>query len=149
MQLARSTRFSRTRDPADLARPRGEATNLGLPHALSPLPLIAAWAVLGALLWRRVSPAKHVTGYARVVIDHDHLRGEVIRLVRAAAPWAPDVMSDDVVLGRDGLGFDSIRMVELLIACEDTFGVPFPTDLVTESLSIGALVEQLESGRAR
>jgi acyl carrier protein len=68
------------------------------------------------------------------------IAADVRRLIRAAAPAAPVSLADDLPLGRGGLGFDSVRLVELLIACEDHFGVPFPAELVQTALTIGALV---------
>jgi acyl carrier protein len=71
---------------------------------------------------------------------------QVIALVRADAPWAT-ALTAETRIGRDGLGFDSVRVVELLVACEDHFHVPFPPELATETLSIGAIVEHVETRR--
>jgi acyl carrier protein len=59
-------------------------------------------------------------------------------------------LTDDVDISQEGLGFDSVRMFELLMACEDAFRVQLPADaLLSEPLTIGrltaAIVRQLPS----
>jgi len=84
-------------------------------------------------------------------------RDEVGRGVRAlAAELLPSAqraaaagLADDVALsGAGGLGFDSVRLVELVFACEERFGVTIPADLLERgSLEIGALVDAIVGAR--
>ncbi len=45
---------------------------------------------------------------------------------------APAEWSEDLDLGPSGFGLDSISLVELLLLCEERFGVPFPFTLFGE-----------------
>ena len=50
-------------------------------------------------------------------------------------------LTDDVALGSEGLGLDSVSLVELLLDCEAACGVSFPAALFADGpLTIGALV---------
>jgi acyl carrier protein len=40
-------------------------------------------------------------------------------LTRWPGRFAPEMLGDDVPLGEDGLGLDSIELVELALACEE------------------------------
>lgn len=74
---------------------------------------------------------------------HRGVRTRVDVLLRRAAPTTdqPGLVADDVTLGPDGLGLDSIAMVELLLACEQEFGIRLPPTLFEEgTLTVGALV---------
>ncbi|HEX3583130.1 MAG TPA: acyl carrier protein [Thermoanaerobaculia bacterium] len=52
----------------------------------------------------------------------------------------------DTPLGSGGLGLDSIALVELLLECEDRFGVEIATEALTASpLTVGALVERIRT----
>lgn len=67
-------------------------------------------------------------------------RSVLRRLVaaRAAAPLPGDV--DALPLGDRGLGFDSVRLVELLLDCERELGLPFEPELLADpELSIETL----------
>ena len=77
----------------------------------------------------------------------DDIGGTVRRLLREASPAAPEILPDDLKLGPDGLGFDSVRVVELLLACEDHFGVAFPAELLAAPLTIGMLVAHARDAR--
>jgi len=55
-------------------------------------------------------------------------------------------LPSDLPLGANGLGLDSIAMIEVLLACEERFGVAFSDDFVAgESLTIGALADQVRA----
>jgi len=56
----------------------------------------------------------------------------VRELVARFAPAAADGAIDDErpLAGAGGLGFDSVRVVELLLACEDELGVALPVEEV-------------------
>lgn len=52
----------------------------------------------------------------------------------------------ELPLGCDGLGLDSIALVEVLLACEEAFGVSIATDALAASpLTVGRLVDTLEA----
>jgi acyl carrier protein len=59
-------------------------------------------------------------------------------------------LPDDLSLGSSGLGLDSIALVELLLACEEHFALPFPAGLLDRGpLTIGHLIEHVRSERRR
>ena len=67
----------------------------------------------------------------------------VRRIIAARAPfrWRDVPLPDDLPLGSDGLGLDSVSMVELLLECEDALGFPVPEAIFDEGpLSVGRLV---------
>jgi acyl carrier protein len=72
----------------------------------------------------------------------------VSRLVRSRAPLAPDLaeLPGDLRLGPGGLGLDSIALVELLLECEQRFGIPRPVGLLEgEPLTIALLVDHVRT----
>ena len=51
-------------------------------------------------------------------------------------------LQDELPLGPLGLGLDSVGIVELLLACEERFGFPFPPALFDDGgLTVGRLIE--------
>ncbi|MCC6621933.1 MAG: acyl carrier protein [Deltaproteobacteria bacterium] len=74
--------------------------------------------------------------------------GERVRaLVGRFAPGGPEGVADERPLaGAGGLGFDSVRLVELLLACEDELGVALPVEEVLRDapLTVGRLVAFVE-----
>jgi acyl carrier protein len=49
-------------------------------------------------------------------------------------------------LGSGGLGLDSIALVEVLLECEDHFGVEFATGVLSQSpLTVGLLTEHIRA----
>ena len=55
-------------------------------------------------------------------------------------------LPSDLPLGATGLGLDSIAMIEVLLACEERFGVAFAEDFVAdESLTIGGLTDHVRA----
>lgn len=57
-------------------------------------------------------------------------------------------LRDDLDLGPPGFGLDSIAQIELLIVCEDHFGIPFPATLFDGGpLTVGRLVEHVHRER--
>ena len=75
---------------------------------------------------------------------------EVRRLILNRMPSCRlEDLSDDTPL-LDGVGFDSVRLVELLYACEDRFGVELPTELLEdETPTLGALIRQIAAASGR
>lgn len=67
-------------------------------------------------------------------------------LIRRLAPGDPKALADDQRLIED-LGYDSIRLLELTIAIERTFGLPrhAPAELV-DVLRVGDVVELVRRG---
>lgn len=61
----------------------------------------------------------------------------------------PGELNDDLDLGPSGFGLDSISLTELLIVCEDHFGVPFPYTLFDDGpLTVGRLVAHVRQTTA-
>jgi acyl carrier protein len=54
-------------------------------------------------------------------------------------------LTPDLDLGSSGFGLDSISLVELLLVCEDHFGVAFPFTLFDEGpITVGRLIAHVE-----
>jgi acyl carrier protein len=67
----------------------------------------------------------------------------VRRVIAARAPlrWRGLPLPDELPLGGDGLGLDSVSMVELLLECEEALGFSVPDAIFDEGpLSVGRLV---------
>jgi acyl carrier protein len=62
---------------------------------------------------------------------------------RAARPIALDDFTSNVALGADGLGLDSIAIAEVLLQCEERFGVEAATLLERQPLGLGDLAHSL------
>ena len=66
-----------------------------------------------------------------------------------AAHWPgrfrEDQLADHVSLGSDGLGLDSIEIVELLFECEEAIGASIDADALLDAgpLTIGDLIDRL------
>jgi acyl carrier protein len=69
-------------------------------------------------------------------------------LARWPGRFTLEQLGDDVSLGEQGLGLDSIEIVELLLDCDDRFGSTTHAEELLEAgpISVGRLIEQL-SGR--
>ena len=79
------------------------------------------------------------------MIEPSDVREQLHRLLRRHAPAATagTLLDDDLALAEDGLGLDSVGLVELLLACEDLFGAGFAAKLLAETpLTVGKLVAQ-------
>lgn len=56
-------------------------------------------------------------------------RADEVRALIQQLAAVPDAYRDDApLIGPDGLGYDSVRVVELLLICEDRFGVKLPLE---------------------
>jgi acyl carrier protein len=64
-----------------------------------------------------------------------------ILLARWPGRFAPADLAEDAPLGEDGLGLDSIEIVEVAVACEDLGAGEVTEELIrTEPLTIQSLV---------
>jgi acyl carrier protein len=68
---------------------------------------------------------------------------DIVR-VHAARGVAFDELSHDAPLGADGLGLDSIAIAEVLLDCQQRFGVSVMELLEQEPLTLRRLVQHLE-----
>ena len=73
---------------------------------------------------------------ARIV--HDIVRSH------ASRKMAVDELEHDVALGADGLGLDSIAIAEVLLECQQRFGVSVTQLLEREPLTLQLLVAHVE-----
>jgi cytochrome P450/acyl carrier protein len=65
----------------------------------------------------------------------------IARRVAGVSAPAGAALADDMLLGAEGVGLDSVGVVELLLDCETTFGVRLPPDLADSgALTVGGLV---------
>lgn len=79
------------------------------------------------------------------------LGADVRRIIQMNAPlgWRGRDLPDDLPLGSLGIGLDSISLVELLLACEEHFALPFPASLLDcAPLTVGSLVEHVRRERS-
>lgn len=73
-------------------------------------------------------------------------------LLRAVSPVAAGrtEFPEELPLGAGGLGLDSIAVVELLLACEQRFGVPPDAELLAGApVTLGRLLAHLRSAAPR
>ncbi len=55
----------------------------------------------------------------------------------------------DTPLGSGGLGLDSIALVEVLLECEDRFGVAIAAEALAHSpLTVGSLLDKIRAPRS-
>ena len=69
------------------------------------------------------------------------LEAKVEALIRGHAPsfWRERELHDDLRLDDQGIGFDSVALVELITASERELGVRLPSDLfLDDALTVGA-----------
>jgi len=86
-----------------------------------------------------VSPSSHDQAAAA----HE-LRQLLLRHVPPS--WRESDLTDDLPLGAEGLGLDSVAMVEFLIACEQRWHLAFPMSLLEQPvLTVGTLLEHLRN----
>lgn len=67
-------------------------------------------------------------------------------LIRRHAPsfWRERALTPDLRLDDEGIGFDSVALLELLLACERELGLSLPPDfLLDDAMTVGRLVEKL------
>ena len=75
----------------------------------------------------------------------------VLDLVRSRAPLAGSgALPHELRLGAGGLGLDSIAMVELLLDCEQRFGLTVVSELLTGApLTVGRLLAHVRDAVSR
>lgn len=91
--------------------------------------------------------ASRVRAPARLAVSED-----VHHLLRPHLPlrWRERELSDRMALGEDGLGLDSVRLLEVVLACEDRFGVTLEVEaLKTDVPTLGDLVRLVEAALGR
>ena len=55
-------------------------------------------------------------------------------------------LSPELALGSGGLALDSVAIVEVLLECEEAFGVAIAADVLAEpSLTVGSLIDALRA----
>ncbi len=74
---------------------------------------------------------------------HEIVRRRVARSLPAGALFPGQS------LGGDGLGLDSIAIAEVLLDCEQRFGVPMTHLLDGGPLTLGRMIEHLEQAASR
>jgi acyl carrier protein len=73
----------------------------------------------------------------------DSIVRDIIRK-RASRSVAGEELRADVTLGADGLGLDSIAIAEVLLDCQQRFGVNVTSLLEGEPLTVRRLIAHLE-----
>lgn len=78
------------------------------------------------------------------------VREEIRDVLRRHVPlrWRDGELSDRLALGADGLGLDSIRLLEVVLACEDRFGVTLAVEEMNTP-TVGDLVGLVEAALCR
>lgn len=82
--------------------------------------------------------------------DSDEIAISVRELLCEYAPGigSAAALPDGLRLASGGLGFDSVRVVELILACEERFQVAIPAEILEGSaLTVGDLVAWVRQGR--
>jgi len=72
-------------------------------------------------------------------------------LIRRHAPsfWREKALAPDLRLDDEGIGFDSVALLELLLSCERELGLSLPPDfLLDDAMTVGRLVEKLRGAAA-
>jgi acyl carrier protein len=76
--------------------------------------------------------------------NRSKIAGDVDRLIKSRLPSCTrgiEITEDMPLLG-EGVGFDSVGLVELFLKLEEYFGIPFPVDLIEkEPLTVGVIID--------
>lgn len=84
-----------------------------------------------------------VRRYTPVVTFKD-IRRQIEAILQQHSPHTP--LSDDTPLGANGLGLDSIALVEVLLECEAALGISIAAEMLDgTSLTVGALIARAEA----
>jgi acyl carrier protein len=77
-------------------------------------------------------------------VRSDEVREEVYAILRVRN--ADVALENGTALGEGGVNLDSIALVEVLLECEDRFGVSVAAELLDRpSLTVGILVQRIEA----
>ncbi|MCU1347814.1 MAG: hypothetical protein JWO56_844 [Acidobacteria bacterium] len=77
-------------------------------------------------------------------MNSHEVRDQVYAILRARNADVP--LGPAVALGGGGVNLDSIALVEVLLECEDRFGVTVAAEMLDRpSLSVGLLVTRIEA----
>jgi acyl carrier protein len=68
---------------------------------------------------------------------------DIVR-ARASRPISSEELSSDVTFGADGLGLDSIAIAEVLLDCQERFGVSVTGLLEGEPLTLRRLIAHVQ-----
>jgi len=83
---------------------------------------------------------------------HDADIGHAVRqLIRRLAPAlrAESQLADDLPLAQDGVGLDSLGIIDLLLACESVFEIEFPVEFLNDGqLTVGDVIAHVDRARA-
>lgn len=82
-----------------------------------------------------------------LVLSIDTIVRDIVRARTSPAVPTEDLTAD-ATLGSDGLGLDSISIAEVLLDCQQRFGVNVVALLEGEPLTLGKLVQHLEQETA-
>jgi acyl carrier protein len=84
-----------------------------------------------------------MTSPGRITVEVE----EIVRK-RTARVWTGDPAEQHLPLGGDGLGLDSIALAEVLLECEEQFGISAMSLLNGETLTMARLVAHVRGARA-
>ena len=84
---------------------------------------------------------------ARDEPDPDEVDATVLRILRGVLQ-RPDLAFDRTLRAADVPGWDSIRMVDILLDLEDAFGIRLPVRIMSELRTVGDLADAVRAQRA-
>jgi acyl carrier protein len=67
-----------------------------------------------------------------------------VREILSARGASPDALTEHAELGSNGLGLDSISIAEVLLDCEQRFGIPFADLLDGNPITVAGLIARAE-----
>jgi acyl carrier protein len=77
-------------------------------------------------------------------VTTDSIDEQVHAILRRRNPHV--ALLPDLPLGGDGVGLDSISLVEVLLECEETFAIQIAAELVEQNaLTVGLLIERVRT----
>lgn len=67
----------------------------------------------------------------------------VRQVLRSRTPmaWRGRELPDDLDLGGEGLGLDSVSIVEVVLDCEEALAISLPAELFDGPMTIGRLID--------
>ena len=96
-------------------------------------------------------PEMNASAPVTAPLGGDPLDAQVRALLHERLPsyWAGVPLGDELRLDESGLGFDSVALVELVVACERRFAVRLPASLLRrEAPTVGELIGWLRDAGA-